>query len=103
MEEMQLGPNGALLFCIEYLIQNQEWLREQLDGVLRQDDYAIFDCPGQIELFSDQSIFREVVKILQEYGTVFGSLGFSLVSMYMIDVSFISDNHKFASGILQYI
>jgi hypothetical protein len=29
-------------------------------------------------------------------------IGFSLVSMYMIDVNFISDNNKFASGILQY-
>lgn len=28
-------------------------------------------------------------------------IGFSLVSMYMIDVNFISDNNKFASGILQ--
>lgn len=31
MEEMELGPNGGLLFCIEYLIQNQEWLIKQLD------------------------------------------------------------------------
>jgi hypothetical protein len=28
--------------------------------------------------------------------------GFSLVSMYMMDVNFITDNNKFASGILQY-
>jgi hypothetical protein len=48
MEEMELGPNGSLLFCVEYLMQNQEWLKEQLDGVIRQDDYVIFDCPGQI-------------------------------------------------------
>lgn len=48
MEEMELGPNGALLFCIDYLIQNQEWLTKQLDEIVRQDDYVIFDCPGQI-------------------------------------------------------
>jgi len=26
MEEMELGPNGGLFFCIEYLLQNQSWL-----------------------------------------------------------------------------
>jgi len=45
---MELGPNGGLLFCIEYLIQNQDWLVKQLDDTIRQDDYVIFDCPGQI-------------------------------------------------------
>lgn len=36
--------------------------------MIKPDDYVIFDCPGQIELFSDQSLFREIVKVLQEYG-----------------------------------
>lgn len=31
------------------------------------------------------------------------NIGFSLISMYMIDVNFIGDNNKYASGILQYI
>ena len=48
MEEMELGPNGGLIFCMEYLLQNQEWLTEQLNEVVRQDDYIIIDCPGQI-------------------------------------------------------
>ena len=26
MEEMELGPNGALLFCMEYLLQSEDWL-----------------------------------------------------------------------------
>lgn len=25
MEELGLGPNGALIFCMEYLIENIEW------------------------------------------------------------------------------
>lgn len=28
--------------------------------------------------------------------------GFSLISMYMIDVNFVGDQNKYASGILQY-
>ncbi len=44
-KEMHLGPNGALVFCMEYLAENLEWLEEQLgEG---EDDYILFDCPGQ--------------------------------------------------------
>ena len=28
----------------------------------------IFDCPGQIELFTDRDIFRELARSLQNYG-----------------------------------
>ena len=27
MSEMQMGPNGALMFCMEYLVDNVEWLQ----------------------------------------------------------------------------
>jgi hypothetical protein len=32
--------------------------KEKLNEVVGQDDYVIFDCPGQIELYHDQDIFR---------------------------------------------
>jgi len=28
MEEMDLGPNGGLVFCMEYLCENFYWLEE---------------------------------------------------------------------------
>lgn len=68
MEEMELGPNGGLLFCMEYLMQNFTWLQEKLNEFVGEDDYVIFDCPGQIELFSDRDIFRELARSLQNYG-----------------------------------
>jgi hypothetical protein len=49
-------------------------------------------------------VFRELAKFLQNYGNfiLFINLkGFSLISMYMIDINFISDESKFLSGILQ--
>ena len=45
MEELQLGPNGALVYAMEYLLENSEWLEEELDGY-GPDDYLILDCPG---------------------------------------------------------
>ena len=70
MEEMELGPNGALMFCMEYLLENQNWLIEQLQELVAEDSYVLFDCPGQIELFNDRDIFRELIKIIQNYGTL---------------------------------
>lgn len=29
-EELKFGPNGGLVFCIEYLLENSDWLQEQL-------------------------------------------------------------------------
>ena len=29
-EDLRLGPNGGLVFCMEYLMQNLDWLNEQL-------------------------------------------------------------------------
>lgn len=27
-EELHYGPNGGLIFCLEFLIENAEWLKE---------------------------------------------------------------------------
>ena len=66
MEEMELGPNGGLVYAFEYINENQEWLHEQLgDG---DDEYYIFDCPGQIELYSHVPVMRSLVQSLQRWG-----------------------------------
>jgi hypothetical protein len=44
-EDLHLGPNGGLVYCMEYLAQNLDWLHDQLGDV--EDDYFLFDCPGQ--------------------------------------------------------
>jgi len=49
MEEMSLGPNGGLIYCFEFLMENLDFLTDPLEEVT--DDYLIvFDMPGQIEL-----------------------------------------------------
>jgi hypothetical protein len=42
------GANGRLL-CLRYLLQNMDWLEEELGGY--DDDYLIFDCPGTLRSF----------------------------------------------------
>lgn len=46
MTHVKLGPNGALMYCMEYIEKNIEWLLDQLKKVT--ENYFIFDCPGQV-------------------------------------------------------
>lgn len=48
---MKLGPNGGLVFCVEYLSQNMEWLEDELSQ-FDEDGYFIFDSPGINFLYS---------------------------------------------------
>ena len=53
---------------MEYLEEElEDWLAEQLEPY-GDDDYLLFDCPGQIELYSHSSVFRALVKYLQSNG-----------------------------------
>ncbi|GMF00386.1 unnamed protein product [Ambrosiozyma monospora] len=91
-EELNLGPNGALLYCFEFLLDNLDWLDEQIGDYT--DDYLIFDCPGQIELYSHVPVMPTIVKHLQQ------QLNFSLCCTYLLEAPFIIDNAKFFSGAL---
>jgi GTPase SAR1 family protein len=51
MDFTKLGPNGGLIYAMEYLIENTTWLEDQVRD-LCEDDYVLFDCPGQLELYT---------------------------------------------------
>lgn len=46
MNKYQLGPNGGLMYCMEFLEANVNWLIEKILNL--KDYYLIFDCPGQV-------------------------------------------------------
>uniref|UniRef100_A0A803MPE3 GPN-loop GTPase 3 n=1 Tax=Chenopodium quinoa TaxID=63459 RepID=A0A803MPE3_CHEQI len=65
MEELGLGPNGGLIYCMEELEDNlNNWLTEKIDDFL-DDDYLVFGCPGQIKLFSHIPVLKNFVEHLQ--------------------------------------
>jgi len=65
MEGLKLGPNGGLLYCMEYFENNfEDWLAKELQGY-GEGDYLVFDCPGQIELYSHIPVIRSLVDYLQ--------------------------------------
>lgn len=90
-KELALGPNGALVFCMEYIVQNLEWLHDELgEG---EDDYFLFDCPGQIELYSHLPIMRQLVDALRNWD-------FNVCSVFLIDTHFVLEAEKFIAGAL---
>ncbi|KAI6230779.1 GPN-loop GTPase 3 [Aphelenchoides fujianensis] len=90
-EEMILGPNGALVFCMEYLMGELDWLHEQMNEA--EDDYFLIDCPGQIELYSHLPVMRTFVDKLQSWG-------FNVCTVFLLDSQFLLDADKFIAGAL---
>lgn len=50
MDEYGLGPNGAMLYCMEYLEENFDWLEEKLSEL--EGGYFVFDVAGQVSSVS---------------------------------------------------
>jgi len=91
MDELEYGPNGGLVYCFEYLMQNMDWLDEELGGY--EDDYLIIDCPGQIELYTHHPFLPSLVKHLSR-------LGLRVCALYLVESQFMEDKYKFFSGVL---
>jgi GTPase SAR1 family protein len=92
MEELSLGPNGGLIFCMEYIEQNMEWLVDALEPY-GEDDYLLFDCPGQIELYSHLTVFQTFVQTLKNDGWTVGCV-------YCLDGQFTEEPSKYIAGCL---
>jgi hypothetical protein len=92
MNDHDLGPNGALLYCMDYLFSHLYWLSEALER-LDQDSYFLFDCPGQVELFVCDSAFQNVLQKLSK-------LHHRLTAVHLIDSFQCIDPSKFISVLL---
>jgi GPN-loop GTPase len=66
MEDDKLGPNGGILYAMEELEHNIEWLEQGLGSL--GEDYVIFDCPGQAELFTHHYSLRNIFLKIQKIG-----------------------------------
>lgn len=64
MQELGLGPNGGIMFCLEYLLENIDWLTEKLEEL--KDHYILFDYPGQVELFTHHTAVKQILDKLQK-------------------------------------
>ncbi|UZJ57158.1 hypothetical protein CBS101457_006478 [Exobasidium rhododendri] len=92
MRELNLGPNGAILYCMEYLEEHYEWLESRLDR-LSDDAYVVFDLPGQVELSTNHGSLRRILEKLQKKD-------WRLVAVHLLDASHITDASRYISLLL---
>jgi len=92
MREHGLGPNGALIFCVEWLEKNMDLLRARLRPF--EDKYILFDFPGQAELYTHNAALRSVVTQMQQ------DWGFRPVAVHLADVHLCADPANFISALL---
>uniref|UniRef100_A0A803PZF4 GPN-loop GTPase 2 n=1 Tax=Cannabis sativa TaxID=3483 RepID=A0A803PZF4_CANSA len=93
MTEHSLGPNGGLVYCMDYLEKNIDWLEAKLVPLLK-DHYFLFDFPGQVELFFLHANAKNVITKLIK------SLNLRLTAMHLVDAHLCSDPGKYVSALL---
>uniref|UniRef100_A0A670K9Q9 GPN-loop GTPase 3 n=1 Tax=Podarcis muralis TaxID=64176 RepID=A0A670K9Q9_PODMU len=64
-DSLRFGPNGGCLGHVE-------------------DDYILFDCPGQIELYTHLPVMRQLVEQLQQWESASVAF-FSFDSQFMVE------------------
>ncbi|NXW38581.1 GPN2 GTPase, partial [Phaetusa simplex] len=88
MENLKLGPNGGLIYCMEYLEANFDWLQEKLAAF--RGHYFLFDCPGQVELYTHHDALKNVFAQLAKWN-------FRLAAVHLVDSHYCTDPGKFIS------
>lgn len=91
MEEFGLGPNGGLVYCLEFLLEHDEWLLEDLGAYC--DEFLIVDCPGQIELYTHYDVMTEVIGR-------FRRADYSVMACYLLESQYFQDVSKYFAGVL---
>jgi GTPase SAR1 family protein len=64
MADEELGPNGGVLHALETIEHEFDWLEDGLAKL--ENDYILFDCPGQVELFTHHESLRNIIVKLQK-------------------------------------
>jgi GPN-loop GTPase len=91
MDKFNLGPNGALMYCMEFLEKNFEWLLQQVSAL--EINYFIFDCPGQVELYTHHNSISNIFSKFETHR-------FQLCAVNLIDSHYCSEPNKFIAALL---
>ncbi|ESN98929.1 hypothetical protein HELRODRAFT_67088 [Helobdella robusta] len=93
MSYMKLGPNGGLVYCMEYLEKNIDWLIDQIKH-LPDKHFVLFDCPGQIEFYTHHQSINNIFQTLTK------SKRISLCAVYLVDSHYCTDPCQFISVLI---
>ncbi|KAG9686088.1 putative ATP binding protein, partial [Aureobasidium melanogenum] len=91
MEQEELGPNGGVMYALEELQENFDWLQEGLNEL--NDSYILFDCPGQVELFTHHNTMPNLFHRLEK-------IGYRLIVVHLLDSLTLSRPTLYISSLL---
>ncbi|KAH0340796.1 putative ATP binding protein, partial [Aureobasidium melanogenum] len=91
MEQEELGPNGGVMYALEELQENFDWLQEGLKEL--NDSYILFDCPGQVELFTHHNTMPKLFHRLEK-------IGYRLIVVHLLDSLTLSRPTLYVSSLL---
>lgn len=105
MDEFGLGPNGGLLYCMDFLLENIAWLTDKILALLTAADaqvipYLLIDCPGQVELFTQHRSFLSIIEHLTKEPRRQSSpesLGLRLTCVQLVDAAHCTDASRYIS------
>lgn len=86
MSSCQIGPNSALLKSLEILEEKVNELSSLLNE-FDQESFFVFDCPGQVELYTTHNSLLSIIN----------SLNFSFAVVNLVDSSQCQDKYSFMS------
>ncbi|CAG9785023.1 unnamed protein product [Diatraea saccharalis] len=92
MVQNELGPNGALLYCMEYLERNLDWLLGQIQT--DNPTYYIFDLPGQVELYCYHNSLSNI------FARLTSDANLQLCVIHLVDSHHCSDAGKFIAALM---
>ncbi|CCK71330.1 GTPase GPN2 KNAG_0G02740 [Huiozyma naganishii CBS 8797] len=95
MQEQSLGPNGGLMYALESLDQSIDLFILQIKNlVMEERAYLVFDCPGQVELFTHHSALFHIYKRLEK------ELDLRFCVVNLIDCYYITSPSQYISILL---
>jgi GTPase SAR1 family protein len=91
MDKYNLGPNGAMMKSLQLCSNDVNWINDHIAGF--NNESILVDCPGQIELYVHDDSIQNIMNIFKQNH-------YSIISLYLIDSTFIIDDVKFKCSML---
>ena len=81
MKEQNLGPNGALMFCMETIAESVHIITEALKPIIKKGAFFLIDCPGQVELYTHSDSVSRFIRDFEK------DLAAKLATVNLVDIT----------------
>lgn len=112
MKQFNIGPNGAMIYCMEFLEHNISWLINQIQQCIQYNKkrkykdisdkdippaYIVVDMPGQVELYTHNKSIYNIIHKNNELWYNISNGGIQWCCVNLCDSIHVSDIYKYLS------